>query len=453
MQDVIKDYLKELASKKGGVLRVCLLGLGSTNASVLRAIRSLDIPITVTVRQNTELSDTPPYGVDLICGAHATDGICEDVVFASPSYRRERLAIPSDTAVTSDTELFFQKRPKKIFAVSGSDGKSTVTTLASLLLFPTFPKLFTGGNLGVPIAEAEMTCDAFVLELSSFNLRYCIPKCERSVLTNITPNHLNWHADFTEYAECKHRLTEHSDEAVLTLTSPLLQEAARRRESFALVCDTLSEGELRKSYATRHTVTKEDGMICIDGRGILPIENVRRRERHHLLNLMSAIGLTIGYTTPERIVEVASEFSGLGHRCEVFTVCGRDYVDSSIDTTPQRTATTLEGLAKEVSIILGGRGKGLPFEPMREMLLRYAKRISVYGEIAHELYEWLSSDARLSLIPIGCFDTLSEAIDFAEDGDGAVLLCPAATSYGEFTSYAQRGSFFREYVLKKHRKI
>jgi len=188
---------------------------------------------------------------------------------------------------------------------------------------------------------------------------------------------------------------------------------------------------------------------------VIPISLVKRRERHNLENLKLSIALSIGYASSERIREVAKTFDGLPERCELFTKDGVDYVSSSIDTSPMRTKTTLEGLRRRVRIILGGRTKGLPLDALKEPLEKYATRISIYGEAREEFLSFIDSYPDLSKIPHEDFPTMREAIDYAKDGTGegdTVLLSPAATSYGEFDNYVERGRFFKDYVMRNCRK-
>ena len=455
MQTRIREYIREVSKNTGRALKICLLGYGTTNRAILDIISESEFCEEITVRQNRKIYDTPPGKVKLLTEA-AFEDIYEDIIFASPSFRRENLNFPEGSIVTSDTEIFFSERRNNLFLVSGSDGKSTVTTLTSLLLSPTFPGLFTGGNLGAPVAIASLLSCAFVLELSSFNLRYSVPTGGRAILTTVTPNHLDWHKDISEYENCKSSLIYSADEAILPLSCPFNEKLASEISAFILVSTTLSDRQIRERYVTKHTVTLENSKILIDGEAILPVSIVRCNERHNIENLMSAIALSYGFVSKERIREVAESFSGLEHRCEHFSLCGTEYINSSIDTTPERTRATLTSLARPVNLILGGRGKGLSLEPLKDPLLRYAKRISVYGEIGDEICLWLDGDKALSAIPHKSFDTFRAALDDADDNTECaktVLLSPAATSYGEFRDFAQRGRTFKEHLKNKHSKI
>ena len=455
MQELLRGYIRNKAADVGRRVRVGLLGFGKTNRAILDTLLPLDCA-EMTVRQQGLDPRYPAHSVRVISDEDAFLGIYEDVIIPSPSVRREKLILPESVAVITDYDLLFYSKPKGLFSVSGSDGKSTVTTLASLLLSPTFPDLFVGGNLGTPLILAKARAEAFLLELSSFTLRYSAPRCGRALITNITPNHLDWHASFDEYKEAKLSLIRQSDEPILNLSDTESRAAARNVKAFCLVSDSLTHEEITRSFSTEHTVTENDGWITLDTERVIPISLVKRRERHNLENLKLSIALSIGYASSERIREVAKTFDGLPERCELFTKDGVDYVSSSIDTSPMRTKTTLEGLRRRVRIILGGRTKGLPLDALKEPLEKYVTKISIYGEAREEFLSFIDSYPDLSKIPHEDFPTMREAIDYAKDGTGegdTVLLSPAATSYGEFDNYVERGRFFKDYVMRNCRKI
>jgi UDP-N-acetylmuramoylalanine--D-glutamate ligase len=449
MKRLLYNKLFGLYKTLGRRVSVGLLGLGTTNSAVLDILLDLYDIVSVTIRQK----GLDPVGFCEKISVKATDqaflGICEDVIIPSPSVRRERLSIPKDTLVITDLDLLLEQRPENLFTVSGSDGKSTTVTLASLLLYPTFPDIFTGGNLGTPIWTANAESEAFLLELSSFNLRYTKPRGGRALLTNVTPNHLDWHSSLEEYESTKLGMIYSASEPILNLDDPISKKSAHGINSFCLISLAMTDNEIRSRYKTEHTLTLTDGVIRLDGEYIIASAEVRRNERHNLLNLCSAIALSIGYADIEHIREVARSFEGLSERCEAFTKGGVEYVSSSIDTTPERTKTTLEGLGKRVRLILGGRGKGLSLKPLREVLIKYAQRIAIYGEIRDDINRFIESDCELRRIPHESFELFDPAVDYAalgaKEGD-TVLLSPAATGYGEFRDYKERGIHFKDYI-------
>ena len=450
MKTILEKALKDISESIGRAPQVALLGFGATNRALLDIL--LDVEnIDITVRHSRLGNEILPKRVTVVSSEGALDGICEDVLFPSPSIRRERLAIPSCSRVITDYSLLFDTTPERLFTVSGSDGKSTTVAMAAELLSPTFPDIFTGGNIGTPLWQADATASAFLLELSSFTLRYSLPRGGRALITNITPNHLDWHSDLKEYEDTKLSLIKAASEPILNLDDSTSERAARELRTFCLISATRTSGEIFQKYNTAHTVTVEGGVIAIDGEALLTVKDIKHREKHNLYNLASAIALSIGYTDTERIRAVAGSFTALSQRCERFTVGGISFISSSIDTTPLRTRTTLSGLDERVRLILGGKGKGLSLDPLRDALVKYADKIAIYGEISREMTDFIESDEDTRMIPHRSFRKLSDAIayviDGANEGD-TVLLSPAATSYGEFTDYAERGRFFKSYALQ-----
>lgn len=453
MNTLLRKTLTAAKESLGRRVRVGLIGLGTTNSALLEHLCDMKDLCNVTVRQAGLSRTDIPHTVAEI--ASDTSHITEDIVFPSPSVRREKLTAPHGTEMLCDYDLLFRSEPEHLFLVSGSDGKSTTVSMASELLFPRFPDLFTGGNLGVPLWHADARSSAFLLELSSFTLRYSLPRGGRALLTNVTPNHLDWHADLEEYRSTKLSLIRAADEPILCIDDPVSQMEAKATRVFCLVSLTRTRAQILAEYRTEHTVTLEDGAIRLDGEIAVSLSGIKHRERHNVIDLASAIALAIGYTDEERIREVAAGFSLPSERCECIEIGGVDYISSSIDTTPLRTRTTLEGLDRRVRLILGGRGKGLSPEPLREPIMRYATRIAIYGEIADELATFIDSTPELAAIPHRTFGTLAEATDYATEGvckGETVLLSPAATSYGEFRDYIHRGECFRSIIRKNASK-
>lgn len=450
MRQRLEDYLKRKERELGRKLNVTLLGYGSTNHAALEILQNIE-GVRVTVRQVNITNLRLPARIELISGDKAFDDIDEDVILPSPSVRRESLKIPNESNFITDLDLLIASHPKRLFSISGSDGKSTTVALTSMMLSDVFPELFTGGNFGIPLFSANSSSEAFLLELSSFTLRYTAPSFGRAALTNVTPNHLDWHADLREYIECKLNLVRACDEPILVLDDEVSEKAVGALACFCLVSVRQTRKQILSRYKTEHTVTVEMGYILVDGQKVVAIGEVRRSEDHNILNLCVAIAMSIGYFDKDNVCRVARSFNGLSERCEIFTKNGVEYVSSSIDTTPRRTKTTLDSLGRRVRLILGGRGKGLPLDPLKNVLIKYAERIAVYGEIRDEMAEYLSSIPELSRIPTEGFPTLDKAIDYATEGvtpGETVVLSPAATSYGEFQNFTERGRFFRDHVMK-----
>ena len=458
MKSKIISLLKEIKIKNDR-LSIGFLGIGTTNRAILDIITSSGIDAEIRLRQSSgsDLDEWRNRGVRLFTDERERVAIDEDVLFVSPSVRRENLPLSGTTLVITDTDLFFSDDPDGCFLITGSDGKSTTTTLVAELLREDHERLFVGGNLGTPVARCDLSVsDTYVLELSSFNLRYLTPASRRAVITNITPNHLNWHADYDEYVEAKRNIIKRSAEPIVNVDTEPCAKIAKEQPLFAVCSSMLTHKELIARYRAEHTVTVDNG-IALDGSRLLDLGDIYQRQAHTPENLASAVAMTIGLVNRERIRKVAASFRGLEHRCECFlSRDGIDYVNSSIDTTPSRTSATLKGLYKRVKIILGGRGKGLPLSPLRDALASYADEIAMYGDIADEISDFIEKDPILSAIPHASFTHLGEAIDHLlkgiKSGD-TLLLSPAATSYGEFRDFEERGSYFKSYIAQNCSKI
>ena len=458
MKSKIISLLNDVRKQRNG-LKIGFLGVGKTNRAILDVITDSGIDAEIRLRQSRDsgLDEWRDRKVRLFTRELELSDIDEDVLFVSPSVRREALPLGSSTLVISDTDLFFADDHDGCFLITGSDGKSTTTTIVAELLREKDQDLFAGGNLGTPLARCDLsTTNTFALELSSFNLRYVTPASRRAVITNVTPNHLNWHADYNEYIEAKRSILLRSAEPIVNVDTPPCSKIAEGQPLFAVCSSLRTHKELLARYCAEHTVTVDNG-ILLDGERIVELGDICLKSPHSLENLASAAAMTTGLVSLERIREVAKGFRGLEHRCECFLRRdGVDYVNSSIDTTPSRTKATLKGLERRVKIILGGRGKGLSLSPLTDALASYADEIAIYGDIADELVDFIESDPSLRAIPHMAFASLKGAIDHLLSGiksGDTLLLSPAATSYGEFSSFEERGEFFKSYVTKNRPKI
>ena len=227
-------------------------GLGKSNLAILSLIPK-DREITLRSEGRIDLSALPKRlrNARIFEGACAFDDINEDVLFLSPSVRRERdefdKARAAGVTLCSDLELFLSEFRGISFAISGSDGKSTTATLTSLLLKEKFDRISAIGNIGIPFCHSARA-PAAVLELSSFNLRYSTPHASRAAITNVTPNHLNWHSDFEEYKETKLSLLDSADEAIISADDEILSSYASGRRIFAVTSVTKSFEELKRDF-------------------------------------------------------------------------------------------------------------------------------------------------------------------------------------------------------------
>ncbi len=441
----VRDFIYQKTQACGRRLSVSLVGFGITNQAVFDSIRDL---CHITVRCKDKIRT--PEGCIGYFGSKYLEKIDEDVLFLSPSVRRDTPEIQNarnrGISVTSECEVFFIGSPndgRRVFSVTGSDGKTTVTSMATAML-----SARAVGNIGVPFSLCEGDQD-YVCELSSFNLFGFKPHSTSAVITSLSPNHLNWHTDISEYYSAKIGLLENAGRRVVFAGGDCVPFI---RGGETLFSRELSRGDLLRLGAG-HTIYIDRGIIYHDDEPIIRLSELSLCEEHNVLNFMAAIGLVYGYTDVEEIKKVATSFRAPRHRCEHVHTSnnGLIFIDSSIDTTPTRTATTLCGINAPVFLILGGRGKGLSPMPLYNPVSKYATGILAYGDFGEQILDFFRVNPTLSTIPVifrkRLSDGLNELKNMIRVGQ-KVILSPAATAYGEFENYEKRGDFFTEYVKR-----
>ena len=441
-----------LSGLDGDVKSIALFGLGRSNLEILERIPK---GIRTVIRSDTTIdTDTRRlFGVrcEFFEGARACYGIDEDVIIFSPSVRRDRPALleakSRGTHFTSDAEMFFSAVNAPVYAVSGSDGKSTTTSLTGELLREKYPGVAVCGNIGTPML-GTLGASAYAVEPSSFQLTYLHPTARRAAITNVTKNHLNWHRDYDEYVAVKLSLLDSAEECVLSADDTVLREYMKGHGAFAVTSYDEDSVALRRKYRAEHTYTLEGGYICRDGEKYIAIESLGRREAHNIKNALTALAMCEGEASHEHACEVLSHFRGLEHRCECFTnIYGVDFINSSIDTSPARCAATLTSLNRRAVVLLGGRGKGLSFEPLVPVLEKYAVRVIAFGECREEICRVCRGR-----VPASEAESLSDAITdaFSTLGESeCVILSPAATSYDAYASFEERGKDFKR-IVQEH---
>ena len=435
----------------GDARRIGLFGLGRSNLALLPYLVGRE----VILRSETaidrgglpeELSSARIYD-----GKRAFDEAGEDLLILSPSVRRERREIAKfatrGARLCTESELFFSLVSRPVYGVSGSDGKSTTTAIAERLARERYPDAVACGNIGVPCCPLlSPERGAYICELSSFSLHYFSPRLVRGAITNISENHLNWHGSFDEYIEAKMAIFRNTGEGVISFDDEISRRMADRSAVAAITLTEADAGDGRRTFPNADVFSARGGMIEKNGRPLFPIAAVRRREAHNIKNLLTALALTDGLWTADGAREVAAGFDGLSHRCErVRTWGGTEFYNSSIDTTPTRTAATLKSLGRQVVVILGGRDKGLDPSPLTEALKIYGYGAVLCGECAESFARALPCG-----LPYLFACDMEEAVAIAKEMAGGVrdvLLSPAATSFDRYKSFEERGEHFKKIVM------
>ncbi|MBR6744589.1 MAG: UDP-N-acetylmuramoyl-L-alanine--D-glutamate ligase [Clostridia bacterium] len=444
--------------------RVALLGMGISNRAAVDLLLSAGAILSARDQNpnpNAEITEfLTSRGVEMIYGDRYLSDITEDVVFKSPGIRCDIPALAEaakrGTVITSEMEVFTALCPCKLFAVTGSDGKTTTTTLVSEMLkraaARTGARVYLGGNIGTPLLpyiEEMRPCDFAVLELSSFQLHTMQTAPVSAIVTNITPNHLNWHTSMEEYIESKKNIYARQDASCrLVLNANNGITLAMAAESKAPVTFFSSTG---KCPAAAHGCTFENGVIYYDGARVMAREDIKLVGMHNVENYMAAICAVWGYAEIGDMLDVARTFGGVAHRIElVLDKNGVKYYNSSIDTSPTRTLAALASFEEKLIVIVGGYDKHIPIEPLIAPLAAKAKFVVATGDTGLEVlgalkaYGYPVQDTAY----IGHFDgAVRFAMQRAASGD-TVLLSPAAASFDAFANFEARGNRFRELVTE-----
>ena len=452
--------------------RCAVVGVGISNIPLIDFLLSEGATVVAYDEKSPEkMADTVAYlkekGVSFVLGDGAFDNIPESVIFRSPGVRPDKgglfLAAERCARITSEMELFFELCPAKKYAVTGSDGKTTTTTLTHLFLSAQKERegarAFVGGNIGAPLLPHvhEMTeKDAAVLELSSFQLMGEWCEADAVAITNVTPNHLNWHTDMAEYIDAKKGIVgKRTKRVVLNAENDVCASFDfGERDYLYFSSKKTGYAEFSLKRGERAIFVRDGMIICADGkseREILAAKDIKLPGKHNVENYMTAIALTYGEVDLDIYREVAKSFGGVAHRLElVATIDGVRYYNSSIDSSPTRTAAALSALDVKPIIICGGAEKGIAFDGLAESLAKRARAVVLNGATKKTMLDAIRKNAGCDSLEVHVAETLGEAIrcarEIAKSGD-AVLLAPAATSFDQYKNYEERGEFFKSTVL------
>ena len=453
---------------------VSVVGVGISNTPLIDFLLAHGAVVTArdmkTADKLGELAENlEKKGVRLILGEKYLDNIEDELIFRAPGIRPDRPefleAVKRGSKLTSEMELFFALCPCKIFAVTGSDGKTTTTTLTYTFLSRELERLcpdvkvLVGGNIGKPLLpeiDSISEKDFAVVELSSFQLQSMTLSPYAAAITNVTPNHLNWHTDMDEYTRAKENIFLHAGNERLVLNWGC--ESTRRMAALtnADVTYFSAKSEPQLGRASSVIFERDDKIIrkTVDGEEvILSRSDIKLPGQHNVENYMTAIALTWGYVSPETIIETARSFGGVEHRCElVREFDGVKYYNSSIDSSPTRTEAALRAFRQKVIVICGGYDKHIPYEPLAKPLIDCAKSVVLTGATAQKIKNaLLSSPEYNGQPPIYESETFEGAVEIARKiaspGD-IVILSPASASFDRFKNFEERGNYFKEIVNK-----
>lgn len=455
--------------------KVILLGAGVSNMPLAKMLSQMGATIEVRDKKTKEeLGEAgealSALGATLTLGEDYLSEMKGDFVFRSPGFRPDipvlQKAREDGITVTGEMELFLEKAPCPVIGITGSDGKSTTTTLVYEILRSALEgsekKAFLGGNIGEPLLNriADMNEDDVVAaELSSFQLMTASAPVCVAVIKNVTPNHLNWHAGMDEYIEAKARILKGCRRAVLNYGDEVCRALAADCPSPIIWFskDPIPE-EFLKDY--------EGGVYMKDGAMMLYLSSQGRETElmkrsdillpgdHNAENYCTAVAATLDFATAEDALRVARTFKGVRHRLELVSEKdGVRYYNSSIDSSPTRTAAAISAITTPIRIICGGYDKNIPFEPLAKALVncKNIKTVVLTGATMEKIKASLLENDKFpsSGIELICEKDFKAAVlkahESARRGD-CVLLSPACASFDAFKNFEERGEYFKEIV-------
>lgn len=454
------DLLKRKVCGK----RVAVLGIGITNTPVIDMLLNLGADVIAYDKKNrwelgTLADELEAKNVGLVLGDHYLDKIDADVIFRAPGIRPDMPAITeavkSGAILTGEMPEFFDACPCKIIAVTGSDGKTTTTTLIAKLLEASGKRVFLGGNIGrplLPIVDSIDKDDFAVVELSSFQLMTMRRSPDVAVITNVTPNHLNWHTDMNEYIDSKLNVLRYQSEnsiAVLNYENDVTRDAGDDVRGKCIFFTSK-----RVPTDCNGFVYEKDGSIYFEDTKVIDTSDIILPGRHNVENYMAAIAATRNFVSPDDVKKVATTFPGVEHRNEfVRELDGVKYYNSSIDSSPTRTIAALNSYKEKLIVLCGGYDKHIPYEPLGLPLCRRAKTVILTGATADKIREAVRAcpeyrEGTPALVNVSDYgEAVRCARKIAQPGD-VVLLSPASASFDAFKNFEERGRFFKDEVNK-----
>lgn len=451
--------LEEFEQKMAGC-KTDVIGIGISNLPLIRYLVKLGADVTACDRRTQEelgavAEELEQLGVSLRLGEGYLDALRGEVIFKTPGMRYDVpqliQAAERGAEVTSEMEVFFKVCPSHLLAVTGSDGKTTTTTLIHRMLTEAGYTTWLGGNIGNPLLTQakEMKCeDWVVLELSSFQLHTMRQSPEIAVITNISPNHLDMHKDYEEYIDAKKNIMRYQGKNNLLVVNADNSVTNEIGNEAAGICRRFSRQRQDVEVYLHH------GMIYRNGQAILEIKQIKIPGMHNVENYMTAVA-AVGELVPASVVQkVAREFGGVPHRIElVRTFKGVRYYNSSIDSSPNRTINTLRVFPEKVILIAGGKDKGIGYEDIGPAIAEHVKTLILIGATAGKIEEALQLEiqrtGRGKEVQMQRVASYEEAVQTARsqarEGD-VVLLSPASTSFDMFKNFEERGNLFKALV-------
>ena len=461
MNNKLENFKNNIKNKKVGII-----GLGISNIPAIQYLASMGAKVTALDKRekiDIDITELENMGVEFVLGEHYLQNLADfDYILRSPGVRpftpELEKAVESGAILTSEIELLMELAPCKIFAVTGSDGKTTTTTLISMFLKEAGFNVWLGGNIGTPLFSKldEITEeDIIVLELSSFQLMTAKKSADIAVVTNISPNHLDYHRSYEEYIEAKENIFLHKPNGVVVLNAD--DEMTNKFITDIDVNDLNSNVKFFSLSDKNNIGAYFDGKaVCFnDGNEKQIIEykdNIRLVGIHNIANICAAASAVIELTGIEPIKQVVTTFNGVKHRMEhIATINNVKWYNDSIGTSPSRTMAGLKSFDKKIILIAGGYDKKIPYDVIGKPILDSVKCLVLLGSTAPKIEKAVIDAAKehnidlKTTIDIHNFKTLEECVHFCYSiakSEDVVVMSPASASFDLYKNFEQRGEHF-----------
>lgn len=451
-----EEYLDSLKDKT-----VAVIGIGVSNQPLIKLLLDRGVAVTACDKKDREAlgivaEQLEANGCRLKLGKDYLEDLTEDVIFRTPGMRPDLPqladAVKRGSTLTSEMEVFFEVCPCPKIAVTGSDGKTTTTTIIAELLKRAGRTVHLGGNIGHPLLAdtGEMKPDDIaVLELSSFQLMTMTHSPHIAVITNLAPNHLDVHKDFQEYIDAKENIFTHqtaSDIAIFNADNPYTLEEAGRAIGQARLFSRKREVEDGVFLRGGTIIARHGGVE----RQVMTTADIKLPGVHNIENYMAAIAAVDGMVSDEIIRDFAREFGGVEHRIELIrTRKGVRWYNDSIASSPSRTIAGLNSFKEKVILIAGGKDKGISYDSLGPVINEHVKLLLLCGATAGVIRQVTEQAANYDGLEIVDVEDYHQAVALADsrakEGD-VVILSPASTSFDRFANFMERGRVFKDIV-------
>ncbi len=459
----LEEFNKSLKNKK-----VAVIGLGVSNMPLIEYLHKNQATVTVFDDREEEkfehniINKIKEYKFNYFFGKNSLSNLKGfELIFRSPSCMPTKPELVAEkergAIITTEIEQLIKMAPCKVIGITGSDGKTTTTTLTYEILKNAGYTTHLGGNIGIPLFTKLNEIkpeDIIVLELSSFQLMEMKVSPNIAAITNITPNHLNIHKDYQEYIDAKKTIFKYQNEnGILVLNADNEITSNCKFEANGKVILFSDKQKLENGFIVDNGIIKE----CNDGirKHIISVKDLKLKGAHNFQNICAALALTKSFVDTDKAIEIIKNFAGVPHRLElVRTINGVEWYNDSASTSPTRGISALnafDNTDKEIILIAGGADKNLDYTPIGKPIVDKVKSLILIGQTATKIYDAVKTELEKQNkeLDIHMCDSFKQSLDLAKriaKPGQIVLFSPASTSFDMFKDMYDRGDKFKEEV-------